>query len=168
MAIVIDATAAGASSNSYTTLADAETYFESRLHKSDWTSASDADKNIAIVWATRLLDELIDWEGYIYTTTQALRWPRSGVTDSDGELLDKDTIPQFLVNAVSEYGMWLIDEDRTTDSDTAGFKKIKVDVITLEIDKYDKPAQIPPSVLNMLVPYGNSINSSQTRYLVRQ
>jgi hypothetical protein len=168
MAIVIDATACGANSNSYCTLAEAETYFESRLHKSDWTDATDGDKNISIAWATRLLDELIDWEGYKYTTTQALRWPRGGVTDSDGDLIDEDTIPSFLVNATAEFAMWLISEDRTAESDTAGFKKIKVDVITLEIDKYDQPAQIPLSVLDMLIPYGTSMSSSQTRYLVRQ
>ena len=76
MALVLDATAAGATSNTYITLADAELYYETRLHVSDWDNANDADKGAALVWATRLLDEWMDWDGSNYDDDQALRWPR--------------------------------------------------------------------------------------------
>ena len=79
MAVTLDTTIGGASSNAYCTLAEAETYMEARLHKADWTAAADATKNSAIVWATRLLDEGLEWDGTVYSEEQALRWPRTGV-----------------------------------------------------------------------------------------
>ena len=48
MTITIIATPGASNANSYVTLANAETFFESRLHKTDWTDATDANKNIAL------------------------------------------------------------------------------------------------------------------------
>ncbi len=90
MALV--ATVSGASSNSYVTLAEAETYFGDRLGASDngnWnkdsagTSRTDATKSAALVTATRRIDEE-QFLGVKVSTTQALKWPRYDVNDEDG------------------------------------------------------------------------------------
>lgn len=154
MAIVLDATVGGVNSNTYSTLVQAETYMESRLHKATWSAASDEDKNIALLWATRELDQRISWAGYIVVDTQALSWPRDGVLDPNYVDVTSTAIPQFLVDATAEYAMRLISDDRLDDDDTKGFKSIHVSSIQLVIDKYDRIAAIPPSVWSMLSFYG--------------
>ena len=52
----IDATVGGIASNSYVSLEDANTYFSTRLHAETWTSASDADKEAALITATNIID----------------------------------------------------------------------------------------------------------------
>jgi len=154
MAIVLDATAAGTDSNTYSTLAEAETYFESRLHKTDWSGETDADKNIALVWATRLLDEQVDWVGVVWDDDQALRWPRSSVVDADGRDVTYDTIPQFLKDATAELAMHLLAGDRVDDDDTRGFEVIQVGPIKLKINPFDRTPILPPSVWSLIGPYG--------------
>ncbi len=49
----IDATVAGADSNSYVTMAEADAYFAGRLHADAWDTATQADKEKALVSACR-------------------------------------------------------------------------------------------------------------------
>ena len=66
------ATPGASNANSYTTVAEATAYFESRLYRSTWENADPADQTVALIWATRVLDEQIDWLGTKVSTTQAL------------------------------------------------------------------------------------------------
>lgn len=80
MPLVLDATVGGAASNSFVTLAAAETYFESRPFSATWTTATTAAKEQALVFASTLLNNL-RWSGARGSTTtlgqtQALAWPR--------------------------------------------------------------------------------------------
>jgi hypothetical protein len=79
VAAVIDATLSGASANSYVTLAQANTYFETVPDSSTWTSKTDDQKNRALISATGWLDGLT-YYGDRCTTTQALKWPREEFT----------------------------------------------------------------------------------------
>jgi len=148
-------TAGSASANSYCSISEAEDYFIDRLHKSDWSGASGSEKQAGLIWATRLLDEICDWHGIKVTDAQALRWPRNYVTDPDGYLLESDEIPVFLKRATAEFAMYLIAEDRTLETNRGlmGFKSIKVDVISLTIDKAKAKKLMPPSVWTMVRPY---------------
>ena len=167
MADLIVETGGGLSnSNAYVSLDDADIYHEMRLHVSDWTSASDDDKESAIMWASSLLDTTIDWSGSKVGSAQALRWPRTGVYDVDGYSLSSSAIPQFLKDATAEYARVLIADDITAVSDLAGFKKLKVDVIEMEMDKWDKASSIPPLVWDYIKPYGSKL-SKQRRMLER-
>jgi len=75
----IDATLSGASANSYVTLADADTYFETVPDSSTWTSKTTDQKNRALISATRWIDSL-NFYGDRCTETQALKWPRDSYT----------------------------------------------------------------------------------------
>lgn len=158
MAVTLDASVGGASSNSYSFLTEAETYHDTRLHTLDWDNSNDPDKTIALIWATRLLDEWVDWYGSKVglMDDQALRWPRYSVSDRDGEDFDFDIIPQFLKDATAELAKDLITEDVTADADTKGFSEMKIDVLMLKIDKVDRDATtvISDSVKAMVEPYG--------------
>lgn len=159
MAITIDATAGGASANSYVTLADAETYYESRLHSDDWDDAEDSVKNEALAMATAILDSELLWVCSPTSTTQALRWPRTRVLTPEGIAVDTDTIPKFLEDATAEFSLWLIKDDRLSEPDTQGFTQIKVGSILATINPRDRRGLIPPIVKTMVSFYGEFVAS---------
>lgn len=108
----VDATAKGANSNSYVTRAEAQTYFDGRLNVANWTAASDANKDRALIMATARLDQEA-YEGTPTTTTQALKWPRSGTFDSDGIHWDQDVVPAPVKEATYETALELLDGSLT-------------------------------------------------------
>lgn len=152
----IDATVGGASSNSYITEVEGDTYWDSNYHNDAWNALSSADKTALAITATRVLDDWVDWVGSKATEAQALRWPRYGVTDRDGYLIASDIIPVWLKNATSELAAHLINYNPSAEPDTKGFSEIRVDVLMLKIDKADRDGitVIPDSVLAMIEPYG--------------
>lgn len=167
MALTLVATSGAVDANTYCTLAEANSYFEKRLHKDSWEDAADSDKNIALAWATSILDSEINWYGWSMSETQALRWPRSGLSSPDGWSVSSTAIPQFLKNATAEFAMSLIDSDRMADSDTAGFKQIAVSSIQITVDKFHKNPVIPQSVWQMIRSYGTKYSSSGSVGLIR-
>jgi len=85
MAITIDATAGGASANSYLTLADAQAIVDGLIEDDDvvaWGTATTDQKNRALYTATQRLDRE-RFLGARATDTQALQWPRTGVRKPD-------------------------------------------------------------------------------------
>ena len=85
MAVSIDATAGGASANSYMTLAEADTFVEAMISSSDvskWTTGNDDSRNRALTAAAQRLDRE-RFLGARATDTQALQWPRTGVRKPD-------------------------------------------------------------------------------------
>jgi len=106
--MALDATVKGAAANSYITRADADTYFADRLNTSDWDNATTSNKDAALMTATSLLDMGFEWVGAIRTTTQALRWPRSGSLDRDGREYNYDLVPQPIKDAVCDTALALL------------------------------------------------------------
>ena len=85
MAVTIDATAGGASANSYLTLSDAQAIVDGMVEDADvtaWASATTDQKNRALYTATQRLDRE-RFLGARATDTQALQWPRTGVRKPD-------------------------------------------------------------------------------------
>lgn len=159
MSLTLIATPGATNANTYSTKAEASAvggYFETRLFKATWTAASTANKNTALVWATRLLDEWVDWYGSIVDDDQALRWPRYGVETPDGYDVDFETIPQFLKDATAELAVHLLAGDPTAAPDTQGFSRLKVGSLELDIDKTDRDGEtvIPDSVKAIVERYG--------------
>lgn len=158
MALVLKDDPGDPASNTYCDLPDATTYFTTRLHKAAWTSAGSSDKNAALVWATRLLDEQVNWFGWNSYDDQKLRWPRTGLTDPEGRDIDSDDIPSFLKEATAELAFFLLSEDRTleTNRDLIGLKKVVIDTLSITTDPSTtaiKPV-IPMSVWSMIKFYG--------------
>jgi len=85
MAVTIDATAGGASANSYMTLAQADAYVEAMISSADvnkWSTGTDDTRNRALTAAAQRLDRE-RFIGARATDTQALQWPRTGVRKPD-------------------------------------------------------------------------------------
>lgn len=157
MALTIVATAGSETANSYCTLVEAYSYHETRLHSLDtWDAADDGEeKTPALVWATRLLDEMVMWSGLKADDTQRLRWPRTYVYDIDGVEIDSAVIPEFLKNATAEFAFYLLSNDLTADDtrDLMGLEELKVGPIFLKVDKYTKKPVLPRSVAQMVRRY---------------
>ena len=85
MAVSIDATAGGASANSYITLSEANTFVEAMIESTDvgkWTTGTDDSRNRALTAAAERLDRE-RFLGARATDTQARQWPRTGVRKPD-------------------------------------------------------------------------------------
>ena len=78
----IDATLAGASSNSYVTLAEASAIARNLPFADDWAAAANDDLEVALIVATRWL-ETLNYDGERCTTTQRLKWPRKNAVCDD-------------------------------------------------------------------------------------
>lgn len=97
--------------NSYVTLAEAESYFEDRPDPL-WTG-SDEQKQSALMYATDWLNAKYRWRGRIEDlTSQSLPWPRYSARDQEGRLLRSDHplcdaagIPIALKNATCEVAL---------------------------------------------------------------
>ncbi len=164
-----------ATANSYVSLADAEVYHESILNNSEWTAAVDDTKNRALVMATGLLDPL-GWKGVKTDTLadNALRWPRYGVLNQDGQELDGNTVPELLENATSQLAFELIKTDRLTDvgaSKAAGVKVSQVGPLKIENFEGDNDGSflpsIPTTVLEMVDPLLTSGYGRGSAVLIR-
>lgn len=144
MPVVIDATAGGASANSFVTLVEADAYVATRLNASLWeTSASTDTKNRALVEATREIN-VLSWRGLRSTITQALAWPQQYALDPDSPYayyFDTTTVPQRVKDATMELALQFV-KSGTTDlaalDSTISIKREKVDVIETE---YTEPYQ---------------------------
>lgn len=152
MALTLVATAGSASANTYCTRADATTYHEGRLYSDDWNDADTTDQDAALVMATRLLDQWFDWQGSAVDSTQALKWPRTGVLGPTGYQLASNAIPAEIRDATAELARCLIAEDRTKDSDieTQGISSLKAGSVELSFTARAAAKVIPDSVLGFI------------------
>lgn len=157
MTLVLVAGPGLANSNSYATVAEADAYHESRLHVDTWTGATTPTKDAALVWATRLLDSTIVWNGWPKDPDfQRLQWPRTGLLKRGGfEELADDVIPEDLVFATSELARLLIEEDRTEDNqvEAQGITSLTVPgPVSLAFKDGVRLKILPDSVTNLLPP----------------
>lgn len=98
MAVTVTATVGGASSNSYLTVAAADTLFNNRLAVTAWTDASTDDKGRALIMATADIDAL-RLRGYKVDSAQALQFPRNCQDEATNTIpvaVQKATIEQAL------------------------------------------------------------------------
>lgn len=148
--------------DSYASIADAVTYHEGRLHNDDWHNASTTTREAALKWATRMLDAL-SWQGEKTSSNQVLKWPRTYVYDDNNDQLSTTDIPQFLIDATSEYALQLIKGDRESDTDTQGIMEVKAGEVEVVFDKDDRASKMPASVYRLINQYtatGSSPNFS--------
>src|SRR3974377_514597 len=69
--------------NTSADLDDGEDYHAGHLYASAWTAASDDQKAVALVMATRLIDAEFQFNGTRTNAAQGLQWPRALCRDPD-------------------------------------------------------------------------------------
>jgi hypothetical protein len=131
--------------NSYVTLAEADSYFDDRLDVAAWDNATDLQKSQALMTATKVLDSL-EWTGVILSEVQPLAFPR---TDSYfdprlGYMTSlSSTVPSQIINATYELAYHLLNNDGILDN-TGSVTDLDVGPISLKSVK--SPSLVPPFI----------------------
>ncbi|HEX8556672.1 MAG TPA: DnaT-like ssDNA-binding protein [Pyrinomonadaceae bacterium] len=125
--LTLDATAGGSQSNTFVTLAEAESYFASRLpfQKTNWTAAGEDDerKKAALISAVEALESL-RYAGERTNTRQRLKFPRAGLWTLDLDELDASEIPRQMKVAQCELAEYMLGQVTPTSSALDRFDEI--------------------------------------------
>jgi hypothetical protein len=150
MALTIVATAKATNANSFTTLAEAETYIEGRLAVTDWDAETDDNKNRALRMSTDIIDGN-EFAGTRTTQAQRLQWPRFGVVDRDGWQYDSDTVPRPVKEATYELALALTDGTYEVAPDALErYDNVKVGGLDVTPRKDYRAAQLPDAVYGLI------------------
>jgi hypothetical protein len=114
VAINIDPTVGGASANSYVTLAEANSYFASRLGTTAWDNADADTRSKALIMAANRIEAEL-YRGTRVSADQRLAWPRAGVWLA-GLALASTAVPALVKQAQMEEALALLDQN--TDEET--------------------------------------------------
>lgn len=108
MALTVEDGTVVAGAESYLSVADADTYWTEHGSPADWTGATTANKEAALRYATKWLDQNFKWYSCIVDSDQVLLWPRVEYKDTEGRSIGGNTIPQSLKDATAEMALaWL-------------------------------------------------------------
>lgn len=188
MPIDLISTPGGTDSNSLCSLEHANLYFERRLPLDPpWITSGDVPKMLLIM-ATRVLTYMnvarksLRWDGnkkpYYYTSrawtgevstsTQALVFPRKGLTDRLGRAIADNVVPVEAMDATAELAGQLQIADRTLDNDiiVQGITSIVAGPVELEFKEIIESQVLPSSVQNILPP--NWLTDEIITYAVEQ
>jgi len=138
--------------NSYVTIADADTYFETRIDSAEWEAADDETKEQALVTATQLIDER-HWIGAAVSSSQALAWPRKDAIYYDPRMgqqitIAKDEVPSQVKIAVYEQALHLVQNEDLIAQKVQTFESISVGSIRLTDSNGDvTKTSITPSII---------------------
>lgn len=151
MAAVINATLSSATANSYVTLAEADSYFETVPDATTWDNKTTDQKNRSLISATRWIDSL-NFYGDRCNADQALKWPRTNY-DVDNITLECDLIPLQIKYATYELARALAnDTDAVTgNTGTTGLYD-EVALGDLRV-KYNKTSQAVGTINNIFDVY---------------
>lgn len=130
---MIIATPGGATSNSYVTEAEADSYFAGRLNSDAWDDANADEKEAALLMATRRI-EVERFLGVRMDSDQALSWPRFGVTYDDW-LIPADEVPKQVKDAQCELALAMLQDDVVADTGLEGFREVKVGPIEVTVNE---------------------------------
>jgi len=141
----LDATLAGATSNSYVDLAEADAIAANLPFAAEWAALTDDEKINGLIVATRWL-ETLSYGGERCTSTQRLKWPRKDA-ECDGQVSDCSSIPYAIKEAEVILAWQYIQEPKSFpgfggsagDSAPSGtyIKRQKIDVLEIEYDQFN-------------------------------
>jgi hypothetical protein len=142
--------------NSYADVANGNAYHDGHLYASAWTAATNAQKAVALVMATRVLDAEYRFAGTRANSVQALQWPRVGCPDPDaGDMVPENSVPKAVVEAACELARELLIVDRTAAPPGEGQKYYNNGSVQTGYDKSDTRPIIPAVVQALLAKFGS-------------
>jgi hypothetical protein len=162
MSFTFDATAKGASANSYVTETEFADYLGGRMDVAEYTAAATVTIQAALAMATVRL-EAERWKGQPTTSTQRLQWPRYGVAhqhwvDSGYTVpyygcptYDQDTVPQPIKEACFELALAALKNPATlADSGLEGFDDVTVGPLKVTPNHDFRAGTLPAHVQRLL------------------
>ena len=137
--------------NSYVTLVEADTYFETRIDSANWTAAIDSVQEAALVTATAIVDNHA-WIGSVVSSSQALAWPRNNAVYNDTRLglnitLGNTVIPSQVKEAVYEQALHLVDNEDVLQGQGQTFESISIGSIALSDSNSSSNIPMKPSLV---------------------
>jgi hypothetical protein len=142
MAVTLDATLSGATSNSYIDMANAVAIAENIPGGGDWAALGEEERNLSLIVATRWL-ETLTYGGDRCKATQRLKWPRSGVS-CDGIVSDCAGIPYRILEAEVTLAIKYTTDPNLFPGEGSGgaaqgtyVKRQKLGSLEIEYDQYD-------------------------------
>ena len=148
--------------NSYVTVAEADDILVTNIHNEAWPALDTPSKEKLLAWATSIIDLKADWNGVKTYPSSSLRWPRKYVIGRDFYPIPSNEIPLQLKQAVAQYANFLMSNDVTAQSETAGITEIVVDVIELKFDSSFTKSTIPNFLSDLLYGLGTISNGKLT------
>ena len=158
--------------NSYADVADGNAYHDGHLYATAWTAATDAQKAVALVMASRLIDAEFQFNGTRTTAGQSLQWPRAACPEPDNvhvpisvllpipyDYVEYDKVPKAVVQATCEMARELLIADRTTAPAGEGLKYQNVGGTQTGYDKTDRRPVLSQVAQVMLAKYGAQISA---------
>lgn len=145
MAFVVETGAGLSNSNSYVSVAEADTLLEQDVNRPEWKCLSTQEREVALRFATRWLDVKFRWYGNVFNPTgpQALQWPRTKVIDQFGTILAGGTMPNQLKLATARVALELAKasslasgaEDLTATVESSGaIKSFQIETLSISFD----------------------------------
>ena len=110
--MAFNSTLSSSSANSYVSVAEADDYFSLRFSSALW-SISTAIKQQLLVTATKRLENEL-FQGVKTIPTQSLKFPRVGISDSDGYVINPSTMPIIMLEATCEMAYSYLEEKQFT------------------------------------------------------
>jgi len=159
--MALDPTVGGADSNSYCSLAEANSFFSDRPESDDWEAVGAAKE----AWLIRATDRLEQetYQGERTDDDQALSMPRTGMI-VDGIEIDDDVIPVQSKRAEMQYALILSGQDDPfLDTGLEGFKQLEVDVINLVPIENFEAGDLPADIARLIAPLKGGASGHQFR-----
>jgi hypothetical protein len=170
--LVKEAGAGLIAANSYADIADGNDYHDGHLYASAWTGASDDQKAVALVMASRLIDAEFQFNGTRTNAVQGLQWPRAKCPEPDSvhvplsvllpipyDYVQYDTVPKAVVEATCEMARAMLIEDRTADPLGEGLKSTALGGNSTTFDKTDRRPVLTQLAQVMLAKYGSPMSA---------
>lgn len=134
MDIVVEDGTGIVTANAYATAAEVDDILSVNIH-SKWDLITDqATKENLIIWASRLIDQRVRWNGHKTHPTSGLGWPRMRVKDKEGYLIDDNIVPNAVKVAVATLCDQLLTANPEAVNTSNNLTMLTVDVITLKFD----------------------------------
>jgi len=136
--------------NSYATVAEADSYFRDRLDAQTWASSDSALKAQALITATAILDDQ-RWIGTVSSETQSLSFPRIGEYFDPRLGINKsmDPIPERILKAVFEQALHLLTNEGLLDETGS---VIDLQIASISLTRVKSPEKISQSVKRFISP----------------
>jgi hypothetical protein len=123
--------------NTYISLADAETYFTDRLNITTWSAATDANKNKALLMACKIIDDQ-RYMGQPFNYLQSMAFPRYGLKTRQNQPIPTLATPDDVKWAQCEQALFILDQSGNEDATSERRQLIREGVIEMRIGDYSE------------------------------
>lgn len=146
-------TISGTAFDIYGTRAAADTYMSARLGNESWKGASSSDKDKSLVSGTRYIDRQ-NWQGQKtdLITPQPLEFPRTGLTDKDGNAVGSVLVPLLVEEANYEMALTILADTTASDNATSGsnIKAVRAGTAEVKFFRAEDGTKLPTTIHEMI------------------